>query len=253
MFARYLLKQLFYPPCLLIMLLLAGWLMRHRAPRLAGTCFAVGLVGFVVMSLPAAMQGGATLLETEPPLPVASWATLAQRADVIVVLGAGRERGDPAWEGEDQPTGIALERMRYAAALAKASGLPLLTSGGLHYGEPPSEAHIMAKSLEQDFSIETRWLEPRSRTTWENATFSAQLLKAQGLHRVVVVTQAWHMPRARWSFERAGLEVVSAPVGFLSRSNGRPLSGWVPDAKAFWQTTQLLNEAVGQLGYRLFY
>jgi uncharacterized SAM-binding protein YcdF (DUF218 family) len=205
------------------------------------------------MGLPVAMQGAAALLETEPPLPMASWASLAQHADAIVVLGAGRERGDPAWGGEDQPTGIALERLRYAAALAKASGLPLLTSGGLHYGEPPSEAEIMATSLQRDFSQQTRWLETRSRTTWENALFSAELLKAQGVTRVVVVTQAWHMPRARWSFQQAGLDVVSAPVGFSSRSNGRPLRGWVPDAKAFWQNSQLLNEAVGQLGYRLFY
>ena len=161
--------------------------------------------------------------------------------------------GGPAWDGEDQPTGIALERMRYAATLARASGLPLMTSGGLHYGEPPSEAEIMARSLKRDFGMSTRWLEPQSRTTWENATFSAALLKAQGISKVVVVTQAWHMTRARWSFERAGLQVVSAPVGFLSRSTGRPFGGWVPDAKAFWQNSQLLNEAIGQLGYRLFY
>jgi uncharacterized SAM-binding protein YcdF (DUF218 family) len=170
-----------------------------------------------------------------------------------VVLGAGRERGDPAWSGEDQPTGVALERLRYAARLAKASGLPLLTSGGLHYGEPPSEAQIMAESLQQDFGVPTRWLESQSRTTWENAEFSARMLKAEGIERVVVVTQAWHMPRARWSFEHAGLNVVSAPVGFLSLSSGRPLGGWMPDAKAFWQSGQLLNEAIGQVGYRLFY
>ena len=253
MFLRYFLKQLFYPPCLLIILLLLGWLLRRRAPRLATGCFAAGLLGLIAMSLPVVTQTAAGVLETEPVLPIAAWANLAQQGEVIVVLGAGRERGDPAWDGEDQPTGIALERMRYAATLARASGLPLMTSGGLHYGEPPSEAEIMARSLKRDFGMSTRWLEPQSRTTWENATFSAALLKAQGISKVVVVTQAWHMTRARWSFERAGLQVVSAPVGFLSRSTGRPFGGWVPDAKAFWQNSQLLNEAIGQLGYRLFY
>lgn len=253
MLLRYILKQLFFPPGLLIVLLLLGWCLRRRLPRLAGTCFVLGWLGLVAMSLPVAVQSAAARLESEPALPRDAWAGLRARADVIVVLGAGRERGDPAWGDEDQPTGTALERMRYAAALARASGLPLLTSGGLHYGEPPSEAQIMAQSLEQDFGLGTRWEEARSRTTWENATFTAAMLKAQGIGRVVVVTQAWHMPRARWSFERAGLAVVSAPVGFLGRSSGRPLRGWLPDAKAFWQSGQLLNEAVGQLGYRLFY
>ena len=64
----------------------------------------------------------------------------------IVVLGAGRERGDPAWES-DQPSHLASERLRYAARLAKASGLPLLLTGGLHYGQPPSEAALMAERL----------------------------------------------------------------------------------------------------------
>ena len=253
MLLRYLLKQLLFPPGILIVLLLAGWLLRRRAPRLASTCMLLGVVGLTLMSLPAMVRLGASALETEPPLPPASWANLGQQAQAIVVLGAGRERGDPAWNGEDQPTGVALERLRYAARLAKASGLPLLTSGGLHYGEPPSEAQIMAVSLQQDFGMPTRWLESQSRTTWENAEFSARMLKAEGIERVVVVTQAWHMPRARWSFERAGLKVVSAPVGFLSLSSGRPLGGWLPDAKAFWQSGQLLNEAVGQVGDRLFY
>jgi len=171
-----------------------------------------------------------------------------------VVLGAGRERGDPAW-GADQPTGVALERERYAARLAKASGLPVLTSGGLHYGTPPTEAKLMADSLQEDFGVTVRWQEGRSRTTWENAQFTAELLQPLGLKRVVVVTQAWHMPRSVWSFEAAGLSVVPAPVGFLGTdtANAEPLGGWLPTFKSIWRSGQLLNEAVGQAGYTLFY
>ena len=168
------------------------------------------------------------------------------------MLGAGRERGDLAW-GADQPTGVALERERYAARLAKASGLPILTSGGLHYGTPPSEARLMADSLRDDFGVTVRWQEERSRTTWENAQFSAEVLLPEGVKRVVVVTQAWHMPRAVWSFQKAGFEVVAAPMGFLGVDNARPLAGWVPEFKSVWQSGMLLNEAAGQVGYPLFY
>jgi uncharacterized SAM-binding protein YcdF (DUF218 family) len=191
-------------------------------------------------------------LETAPPLAREDWSSLAQHADAIVVLGSGRERGDPAW-GSDQPTGIGLERQRYAARLAKASGLPVLTSGGLHYGTPPSEAELMAVSMRDDFAVTVRWKEERSRTTWENAQMSAEILLPEGIKRVVVVTQAWHMPRAVWSFEKAGFSVVPAPVGFLGQDNARALGGWMPEFKSVWQSGQLLNEAVGQVGYRLFY
>ena len=139
---RYFIKQLLLPPGLFLLLLALAWWLRRSRPRLAGCCFALGLGGMWLMSLPVMVEWGARALETEPPLARAEWATLAQRADAIVVLGSGRERGDPAW-GTDQPTGVGLERERYAARLAKASGLPVLTSGGLHYGTPPSEAELM--------------------------------------------------------------------------------------------------------------
>ena len=249
---RYFVKQLLLPPGILLLLLALGWWLRRTRPRLAGLCFALGLGGFWLMSLPIVVQWSANALERVPPLTREEWATLGQRADAIVVLGSGRERGDPAW-GADQPTGIGLERQRYAARLAKASGLPVLTSGGLHYGTPPSEARLMADSMLDDFGVTVRWQEGLSRTTWENAQMSASMLLPQGIKRVVVVTQAAHMPRAVWSLQKAGFEVVPAPVGFLGGDNARPLGGWMPEFKSIWQSGQLMNEAVGQVGYSLFY
>ena len=98
------------------------------------------------------------------------------------MLGAGRERGDPAWDS-DQPTMIGLERLRYAARLAKASGLPVLATGGLDDGSLPSEAQLMADSLRDDFGVTVRWKEERSRTTWENANMTAGILLPQGIRR----------------------------------------------------------------------
>lgn len=252
MLFRYFVKQLLLPPGILLLLLVFAWWFRRSKPRLASVCFVLGVGGFWLMSLPVVVQWGASILEREPPLAQSQWATLAEHADAIVVLGSGRERGDPAW-GTDQPTGIGLERERYAARLAKASGLPVLTSGGLHYGTPPTEAALMADSLLNDFGVSVRWQEGQSRTTWENAQFSAEVLLPLGIKRVVVVTQAWHMPRSVWSFEQVGFTVVAAPVGFLGVDNASPLGGWMPEFKSIWQSGQLLNEVVGQIGYSLFY
>ena len=249
---RYILKQLILPPGGLLLLLLLAWWLRRRMPRLSLACFVVGLGGLWLMSLPVVVEWSARELEAEPPLAEAEWPRLAERVDAIVVLGGGRERDDPAWGG-DQPSAMALERLRYAARLARASGLPLLTSGGLHFGEPPSEALIMADTLRRDFGVDVRWQEGESRTTWENAEFTAGILLPQGIRRVLLVTQAAHMPRARWSFERAGFEVAAAPMGYLGVPNGRPLGGWLPESKAVWQSGMLLNEAVGLLAYPLAY
>jgi uncharacterized SAM-binding protein YcdF (DUF218 family) len=245
----YLFQQLVLPPGgLLLLLIAAGWL-RYRFPRVAVLCFALGLGGLWLMSLPVVVQGTARLLEREPAIPLAQWATLGERAQAIVVLGAGRAR-DPAW-GADQPGYVALERLRYAARLGKVSGLPILVSGGMHHGQPPSEAAIAADVLQHDFAMPIRWLEERSRTTWENAVYSAELLKAEGIDRILLVTSAAHMARARWSFEQNGVAVIAAPVGFMSVPNGRPLGGWLPEARAIWRSGMLLNEIAGMTMYRL--
>ena len=250
---RFILKQLLMPPGVLLLLIALGWWLRRRFPRLAFACFAVGFGGLWLMSLPAVTQWSAAWLEREPVLEQAQWATLAQRADAIVILGAGREQNDPGWGRTDQPGLMALERLRYAARLARTSGLPLAATGGLHYGQPPSEAALMADAMRLDYGLEIRWLEEQSRTTWENAVRSAELLQPQGVRRVVLVTQAWHMQRARWSFEQAGFEVITAPMGYLSSGYERPLGGWLPESRAIWQSSQLLNEAIGLLAYPIVY
>ncbi|WP_278445451.1 YdcF family protein [Stutzerimonas kunmingensis] len=249
---RYILKQLILPPGGLLILLLAAWWLRRRAPRLAGLCFVLGFGGFWAMSLPVAVNWGAGWIENQPALPEARWPQLPSHAGAIVVLGAGREQNDPAWAG-DQPSHFALERLRYAGRIAKASGLPVLTSGGLHYGQPPSEASLGAEVLARDFGVSVRWREERSRTTWENALYSAEQLRDEGIERVVLVTSAWHMRRARWCFEAQGLNVVPAPMGFLGSGYDRPLGGWLPEAKAVWQNSLLVNEVAGLLLYPLVY
>lgn len=249
---RFFFKQLMLPPGGLLLLVLLAWLLWPGRPRLAMLCLALGVGGLWLMSLPVVVEHSARWLEREPALVEAQWPQLAQRAEVIVVIGSGREEADPAW-GDDQPSSTALERLRYAARLRRASDLPILLSGGLHYGEPPSEAAMMAEVLRRDFNVPTRWQEERSRTTWENAVYSAELLRSQGVRRIVLVTQAAHMPRARWCFERQGLEVVAAPLGFLGVANARPLAGWLPEGKALWQSTRLLNEALGLVIYPLLY
>jgi uncharacterized SAM-binding protein YcdF (DUF218 family) len=249
---RYILKQIFLPPGILLLLLLLAWWLRQRFPRLAATCFGLGLGGLWLFSMPVAVEWAAQQLESEPALVEARWPALAEQAEAIVVLGNGSVLDDPGW-GADQPSLMGLERVRYAARLARASGLPLLTTGGLHYGAPPSEAALMAAVLARDYGLAVRWQEGQSRTTWENATYSAALLKGAGVTRVVLVTQAWHMPRARWSFEQAGLQVTSAPMGFLGTPSGRPGGGWLPESQAIWQSGLLLNEAIGLLAYQLMY
>ena len=167
---RYFFKQLLLPRPVAAAVFAFWW--RTSRPRLARLCGVCGFFGLWLMSMPLSVEWMARWLESEPALLAEDLPGLAQRADAIVILGAGRQTNDPAW-GDDAPSLLAAERLRYAARLAKTSALPVLISGGLHYGRPPSEAALMANALLQDFGVPTRWQEGLSRTTWENATLSA--------------------------------------------------------------------------------
>ena len=80
----------------------------------------------------------------------------------------------------------------------------------------------MSASLARDFHIEPRWVEDRSRDTFQNAQFSARMLKAAGVSRIILVTDAAHEWRAVHEFTSAGLAVVPAPDGHVAVARPRP-------------------------------
>lgn len=247
-----LLELLIAPPGCCIWLILAGLVLLRRRPRwgygLAGT----GVALLFLASLPICASALMSMLEPYPALPAAELD--APRAQAIVVLGAGRRHGAEEYGGGDTLNALALERLRYGAWLAKRSGLPLLVSGGLAKNGQPAEAELMKRVLAQEFSLAPRWVEPDSRTTYENAEFSAKMLKADGITRVYVVTHAWHEPRALWSFHHFQLEAIPAPTVFAGLGHGpRELHDFLPSARALEKTAFAFHEMVGNVWYRIRY
>ena len=75
----------------------------------------------------------------------------------------------------------------------------------------------MREALEGEFGVAVRWTEDRSRNTHENAVRSAEILRAAGIHRVVLVAHAFDMPRAVAEFANEGIATVKAPTGIPAR------------------------------------
>ena len=110
-----------------------------------------------------------------------------------------------------------------------------------------------AEVLQRDFGVATRWLGSAAGPHGRMPCSAPRCRAPPASRRVVLVTSAAHMPRSRWCFEQNGIEVIAAPVGFLGGHNARPLNGWLPESKAFWQNGLLLNEVVGMAVYPLVY
>ncbi len=222
---------------------------RVRGLRAAGVA-AISLLA--VLSTP--LVSGSLLSQLELWAPVSSTDAAVRNAQAVVILSA-EQRARPEFGGLG-PGPLSLERLRYGAYLAKRTGLPVLISGG-PTGDGATLADTLASVLEQSFGVRTTWRERRSLNTIGNAQGSAEILKAQGVERVLLVTHSWHMPRARLAFERAGLQVTPAPTAAV----GNPLSrihsagDWVraltPQAHGLQNAYYFIHEVVGWIVLRL--
>jgi len=250
-------KSLLLPPAgplLLVLLLLAGG---FRARSTGARRVLIGLamllvVGTLALAAPAAARLLAGGLEAHhPALPPAG--PLPAGPQAIVILGAGLYTDAPEYGG-DSPSGTLLVRLRYAATLARRSGLPLLAAGGRVFGAGSSEASVMRAVIEGEFGLSVRWLDEASRNTAENARESARILGSVGIRRVFVVTHALHMPRAMQCFRRVGLEPVAAPTRFITRPRGRArVLDFFPTYGALSVSAQALHEYLGIAWYGLRY
>ena len=168
-------------------------------------------------------------------------------AQAIVVLGGGVRAGDGGQVPDTLGTG-SLERVVFAARAYRQLHLKVAVAGA---GRPDhtAEAALMKSVLEGDFNVPVTWVEDQSRSTWENAVDTAKLLKPAGITTVVLVTHAWHMKRALWSFERAGLHALPWPAP-ITYDEPRRLDDYLPSIGALEDSYRALHEAIGLAYYR---
>ena len=207
--------ELFMPPNGLLLLACIGILLRRRFPMMGLACGVTAICLTALLSLPVLGwwldRSQPHLTYVPPPWP---------EAEAIVVLGGGRRGFAPEYDDEITAGVSTLERVRYAARVARDLKKPILVAGGAPlWGTQRPEAEIMQDILVKEFGQPVQWVERNSNDTLENAKNSAQLLSANGIKRIYLVTHADHMPRAQANFEAQGLVVVPLPTVFTPKAS----------------------------------
>ncbi|HEV3181587.1 MAG TPA: YdcF family protein [Steroidobacteraceae bacterium] len=214
----------------------------RRTRRTGWALLAVGLATLWLLAVPLVADALGRAAQRCPPLDL----TRPVQAQAIVILGGEAQRlGAPEYGGEPAASLHLLERLNYGALVARRTGLPVTVSGS------HKEALAMSASLARDFGIRTRWVEDRSRDTFQNAQFCAELLKPLGVTRIVLVTDADHEWRAMHEFVSAGFSVVPAPVG-LWVPHGIDARSFLPNVSALAYSTAALYELLGDLARQGF-
>lgn len=246
-------QTLLLPPGLMILLMVGGYFLARHLPRTGRIMLFTGFTLLVLTSLPFVANINLRLLEGDTALAAEE---LAQpSAQAIVILAGGRYPYAPEYDHADTVNMPALERMRYGAWLHRHTQLPILVTGGNVFDSSrPAEADLMQQVLTEEFHVPVQWIETNSRNSWENAKFSQTLLQEAGINHIYLVTQAWHMPRAKMAFEAVGLEVIAAPTGFLSGDSDAPLIlDFLPNTSAIKKNYVVAHELMGLLWYKLRY
>lgn len=235
----------------LTLVVLALVFIRRRAVSATFLVLAVAiLAGLGLSPLPNAL-----LLPLEERFPV--FVDDGRPVDGIVVLGGAEvpdiwaRRGVPTFnDSAERVIAFAdLARRHPQARLAFAGG-----SGALRQRQDAIEAEAkMMREVMPMLGIDPARVtyEDKSRNTVENAVFARALLQPKPGERWLLVTSAWHMPRAVGAFRAAGFPVTAAPTDFRT-------TGWADLTEPLSRLSFGLNQAdmavrewIGLVAYRL--
>lgn len=165
--------------------------------------------------------------------------------DAVVLLGGGM--GVHAKCGRAEMFGGA-DRVWHAAKLWKAyhaegDGMKMTLSGG--------DASKSTIPLLRDLGVEgdVFLMFEEARNTEEEA----RMIAAAGIKRILLVTSAWHMKRAKMLFERAGFEVTAAPCDYEMHCAAEYPIGWgdfLPSVDALARNSYAIKEWIAYFGYK---
>ncbi len=241
-----LLTTLLLPPAGPLLLALLGLLLMGRRWLGGAIVSLLGITTLWFLSCNAVGVGLAhSLLPQHQPLNVQG-AELAG-VQAIVILGGGVLGQAPEY-GRAQPSAGTLERLRYGAWLARKTRKPLAFAGGVGWAatgtDVTPEAEVARYTLHDDYGLDLRWSDSQSRDTAEGARQLARLMGPDRVQRIALVTHSWHMPRSVAAFEKAGFQVVPAPMDFAT-PRGRKLMEWLPSTDGLTLSRAVLREWLG--------
>ena len=175
------------------------------------------------------------------------------KADAVVVLSAGIEEGGAGSLGVPTLSAVSLERASEAARIYRRYKLPLVITGGTVFSTGPEAPVIKEYLVSLGVPAKDIFTEERARDTWENAVFSKKLCDEKGYKKPLIVTSAYHMRRAMWSFKEAGFE-GAAPYPTAYKRLKRPRFQYVDLLPCGYGPLGLaLREYLGLIFYTIYY
>ena len=243
-----LLKIWLIPPAINIVVIFTGLLLLRKFFKAGVTLIFLSVVSLYLLSTPSVSSHLGHSLESHAALQIED---LPAGENLYIVVAGASHYVNAEEFGGPVPNASGLVRLHYAADLHNRTDLPILITGGPIPGHNDSHAEVMADILERVYKIKAQRLETKSRTTLENAFFSAEMLAPEGVKKIILVTQSYHMKRAVLLFKHAGFEVIPAPTQLSDRYDLSNWLFWMPDAGSLQESSRVIYEYIGTGWYRM--
>jgi uncharacterized SAM-binding protein YcdF (DUF218 family) len=227
-----------------VLLLATRW--RARAAKV----MAAGIVLLLVAGFSPAGQAMMLVLSERFP----AWQANGRTPDGVIILG-GAISPDISAVRATPELNSAVDRLIAAADLARRypQAKIVFTGGSGNLIDRSQPEAKFARPMLEDLGIarDRLMIEDRSRTTFENAAFTRQMIQPKSSELWLLVTSAGHMPRSIGAFRAAGFDVEAYPVDWHSR-------GWIDATSPFerlsWglaRTDIAAHEWIGLIAYWL--
>lgn len=249
-FISKLIGGLLAPGTLLLLALIGVWIWRRRAPLLAHLLLFTSTVFVAALSLLPLGHWLIWPLEARFPAPSALH---LDHVDGIIVLGGGLNADEGFLTGQPALNDAGDRITRFVALARKYPDARLVWSGGSAsvWGRSEFSESTYAETLFNELGVLPGRVtyERESRNTWENAVLSKQLVQPKPGEIWLLVTSAWHMPRAVGIFRKVGWPVVPYQVDYL----GADPNGYAKfeAARELYTVTMAIKEWLGLVSYHL--
>jgi uncharacterized SAM-binding protein YcdF (DUF218 family) len=234
---------------LMVGALIGAWFARRgaRFPR----ALALGCVGALLLIGLAPV--GALLIEPLEDRFPAPGADMPAPYGIVVLGGAIDEEASAARGQTILDEGAA--RLTEAAVLARRfpDARLVYTGGSASLWRAHSTEALEARKLLVALGVEPSRIaiEDKSRNTDENARFSAALLHPQPDEIWLLVTSAYHMPRAMGLFAKAGFSLRADPVDYRTLGGARDWRLNLDPSRGLRLFDLAVHEWIGLIAYRV--
>ena len=242
------------PPGINLLLAVSGFLFLRHSQRVGRGLITIAFVSLWLLSTPIIAQILIDRLQYQYPLLQIDKSPKQNTSGAIIVLGGGDGIASE-YENSHILSEATQSRLHYAAYLYNKTHLRIIVSGGNLNKSFPTGADLMLRELRNYFKIPVAWKEDASITTKDEGNLMVPILQRNGIDIAYLVTNAWHIPRAMYtfnsSFSNTKIKIVAAPMGYIILQPNQGFLNYLPSLEGLNTSNIAIHEYIGMLSYQL--